>query len=123
MNLRLVVAATFVLGITACATSTPQQAVSSKPTEPVATAETSVTESGSAAAEGELQVVDVPNVTATPAVATSQNSELVCRYERELGSHMRTRVCRWRRDIEDERQKTQQTLRQMSRGVDTATSE
>ena len=120
MNLRHVVAATFVLGITACATSALEQAASPEPTEPAAVAENSATESGSATAEGELQVVDVPDVSEMPVVATSQNSELVCRNERQLGTHMRTRVCRWRVDIERERHATQTTLRNMSRGINSS---
>ena len=123
MNLRHVVAAAFVLGITACATSTPQQATSPEPTEPPVVAEGSVTESSSDAAESELKVVDVPDVPEESVVANSQNSDLICRYEKEVGSHMRTRVCRWRERVEEERIQTQETLRKMSRGSNSSFSE
>jgi len=123
MNLRHVVAAAFVLGITACATSTPQQAASPEPTEPPVVAEGSATESSSDAAESELKVVDVPDVPEEPVVANSQNSDLVCRYEKEVGSHMRTRVCRWKQRIDEERIQTQDTLRKMSRGTNSSFSD
>ncbi len=109
MNRRYVVTATF-LGITACVTSAPESPDSA------AQAGNSVTKSNSTAAVDELHVVDVPEVPKTPVLARNENpNELVCRYERETGSHMRTRVCRWRADIEETRKKTQQVLRDMDR--------
>ena len=106
---RFVVAATF-LGIAACVTSAPESP------ESTAKAGKSVTNSNSTAAVNELQIGDMPEVPETPILAGNEKPNgLVCRYERETGTHMRTRVCRWRADIEETRKKTQQVLRDMDR--------
>lgn len=123
MNLPLVVAATLFLSITACATSTPERPVSTRSPEPAAVTEDTVTESSSTAAGDELQVVDVPEVEESVVARNQQSSELVCRYEKEVGSHMRTRVCRWREEIDAERKATQETLREMGRGTNQSFSD
>ena len=117
MNLRHVVAVTIVLGIAACAASPPEQAASPKPTEPVAIADNSLTEDSPATVEDDLKVVDVPEVSKATVETNSQNSQLVCKYEKDVGSHMRMRVCRWKHDIEATRQQTQKDLRRMSTGT------
>ncbi len=117
MNRRYVVAATF-LGITACVTSAPESP------ETVAKAGNSVTQSNSTAAVDELHVVDVPEVPEAPEVpilARNENpNDRVCRYEQETGSHLRTRVCRTRAEIEATRLETQKALRDMSTRGDKA---
>ena len=103
---RYVMAATL-LGITACATSVPEPPESP---EPAARAEELATDS--TATGGGLEVVEVPDVSETPMVAKNDNpKELVCRYERETGSHMRTRVCRWQADVEEGRKWAQKSVR------------
>ena len=110
MNRLCVVVATL-SGITACATSVPEPPESP---EPAAQTEDAATKNSSAATVDELQVVDIPELGDTPILANNDNpNELVCRYERETGTHMRTRVCRWQAQIEASRKSAKKTVREM----------
>ena len=108
MNRRYIVAATF-LGIAACVTSAPEAP------ESTAKAGKSVTNSNSTAREtGGVGVVDVPEV--PKAASLRAENEIVCRIERETGTHMRVRVCRTRTQIDATRKRTQKMLRDMDMG-------
>ena len=87
MNLRHVVAATF-LAIAACATPSPE------PSDPNASVEIPVIDNDSTAPVGELDVVDVPEVSEVE--VTPVRDEVVCRRERSTGTHRAERVCRRR---------------------------
>ncbi len=114
MNRRYVVAATF-LGIGACATSGPESPV------PGAKVDTSVITSNPTAAEGEIEVVDVPDVPKTANISGQANipdpNEIVCRREKKTGSHRVTRVCRKRAQIEARRVADQEAVRKMGTGI------
>ena len=128
MNRIYLVGAVF-LCIAACASSGPEpvstaavaQSAASSPaisaaSEPVPTA------SEPSTADGELHVVDVPDVTpVAQTVAPSDTpdpDELICKRTRTTGSHRMTRVCMTRAQIEQARAAHQAMVREMGRKPD-----
>ncbi len=110
MNTRYLIAATF-LGITACATSGPESP------EPAANVENAATNTDTTPVEGQLEVVEVPEV---PEVSVSANvpppeNEIVCRRERTTGTYISKKVCRSRAQIAAEREASQDMLEEFSR--------
>lgn len=91
MNRRFVMAATF-LGIAACATSGPESP------EPGAEAGISVTNDISTMTAGEVEAVDIPEVSSVAEIPVQD--EVICRMERRTGTHRAKRVCRSRSSIE-----------------------
>ena len=107
MNRRYLVAATF-LGIAACATSGPESP------EPAANVENAATNTDTTPVEGQLEVVDVPEVPFSTNVPPPED-EIVCRRERPTGTYIARKVCRMRAQIEATRDTAQNTLDDLSR--------
>ena len=64
-----------------------------------------------------LEVVEVPAVAKTAtAPNAAKKDELVCWRERTLGSHRLEKICRFRSEIDAEREETQRGLREAQRG-------
>ena len=107
MNRRYLVAATF-LGIAACATSGPELP------EPAANVENAVTNTDTTPVEGQLEVVDVPEIPFSANVPPPED-EIVCRRERRTGTYLAKKVCRTRAQMDAERDTGQNTLDDLSR--------
>ena len=108
MSRRYILAAT-IFGISACATSRPDLP------ELAATSENSATNRNPTAVLAQLENVDVKE-TEVPAAGNARSpDDLICRRERITGSHMSTRVCRTRAEIEETRTDAQETLRDFER--------
>ncbi|NIV17639.1 MAG: hypothetical protein GWN47_04340 [Woeseiaceae bacterium] len=120
-NLTLIIACA--LGVTACASSQPEQAAPSA----VPATGSSAVQSGTQAANDTGESLDVVEVPAAAKTATAPDSgkrdELVCWRERSLGSHRFEKICRFRSEIEDERKDTQRSMRKAQRGGPTINSE
>ena len=112
MNRRYVVAAIF-LGLAACATS------GSESPAPDAKVEAELKTSNPSAAEGEIEVFDIPEVSTVANISDQANipdsSGLVCRREKITGSHRVTRVCRTRAEIERRRTEDQTMINKLRR--------
>lgn len=79
---------------------------------PAESTSTTTSESGDS-----LEVVEVPAVAKTATAPNAgQQDELVCWRERTLGSHRLEKICRFRSEIEAEREETQRGLREAQRG-------
>lgn len=108
--IRGLVIGAVVTGLVGCASSPPQ---TSAPAVSAGTvnSDTSAVSSDPTASSGELHVIEVPKVAQTAEVAPQQGTphgdELVCRREKTTGSHMVTRICRTRAQIEQERRDAQ----------------
>ena len=106
------------LSIAACASSGPEtpERVTSKvaPEEPAAAVGATQIAGDNEATEGELEVIDVPEVPKTAKVAApvvAHSDQLVCKRIRTTGSHRVTRVCRTRAEIEAARAEAQNMMR------------
>lgn len=136
---RAIALGTMFLGLSACASTPPEQAkptvdrdaIAASPgnggnaveveTDPSLAAGSTGATKGSAPGEG-LHVVEVPTVAKTataPARLDEDHPEkLICRREKTTGSHRVTRVCRTRTQVELERDAGQTMVRDAIRSPD-----
>lgn len=64
----------------------------------------------------EIQVIDIPPVEQSEvAIAKSNASKRVCRRERRTGTHRAVRVCRTRAEMEQSKQESKDTFRDLHR--------
>ena len=111
--IRRFILAAAILGIAACAASTPPApepvAQTAKPAEPAGP----VASSSSTSSGDQLEVVAVPEVPL--AGHTSPPPEVTCYREQELGSRRIKRICRTQAEMDLEQDEAKQTLDELRR--------
>jgi hypothetical protein len=107
---RYWVAAAF-LGLTGCATSSPETILSDAKVDGLVESNDPAT---AAEAVEVLGVPEVPEAAIDPNQASiASRDKLVCRRETPTGSHLPVRICRWQSEIEERRQADQKLIGEM----------
>jgi len=106
--IRRFIVASAILGIAACAASTPPApepvAQAAKPAEPVAS-------SSSTSSGDQLEVVAVPEVPL--AGHRSPPPEVTCRREQEIGSRRVKKICRTKSEMDQTQDAAEETLKRL----------
>ncbi|NIV17638.1 MAG: hypothetical protein GWN47_04335 [Woeseiaceae bacterium] len=118
--IRIISLSAILLGLTACASSEPQndpetavQVVPAAALKPYA-GESAASSGDNANSDGALEIVAVPAARQKGGNTSSKEDYLICKEELILGSHRKEEVCRYRSEIEAERLETQRELRRAS---------
>jgi len=122
--IRSIVFSAVLLGLTACASSGPAADTQAATTAQQGAAANSDSSADTSGGGESLDVVEVPAVakTATAPKGTKRD-ELVCWRERSLGSHRSEKICRFRSEIDAERDKAQHSMRKAQTGGPTINNE
>jgi len=119
--IRMVTMTGLILGLAACASSGPQSGglPASNNAEDsifVAGAGTNEAPATAPAAEGgAIDYVEAPTVEKSAAIEPEQRDDVICRRERETGSHRVKNVCRSRGETKATRDETHEALREAAR--------